>query len=417
LKAVKNIFIYLLSNGFRKGVWFLVLPILVQIIPPEGIGKIALFDATLLFVAPIVHFQIGGFIVVNYYAKPLSYINTIVSNMYWLSLINSIIICVFIYLARTPLLNLTGLNLEILLFTPLVGFMLNIHTQNLMIQRNKEKPTLFALMSIGYSVVEIFLIFLLINVFTQQWEGRVYAMMITLLLFLFVNTIHLVRQNLLSFRFDMEVLKRNLKFSLPLLPTVLGLAALNQADKYFIEHYSGSAELGIYNLGYTIGMVILLISSSVDLVFVPKIYQLLTSNEKLDFNEKSIVRLSYLYFASLIVLALLLWLVSTICFNLHLFPIEYRSTLNVIPFIAFGYVFWGVTNILNPYIAIAEKTIFILIAISFGVIVNLLLNYLLIPTNGMMGAAYSSCISFFTVMIITAMFSLKTNKMPWLGFL
>lgn len=416
MKAVKNILIYLISNGFRKGVWFLVLPVLVQILPPDGIGKIALFDATLLLLAPLVHLQLGGFIVVNYYAKPIGYINTLVSNMYWVSLFSCAVISVIIYLTRIPFQNLTGLNLNILLLVPLMGFMLNIHTQNLMIQRNKEKPVLFAFLSIAYSMVEIILILVLIKLFLLEWEGRVYAMAFTLSLFLVISSVHLVKQRLLSFKLDKDVLKRNLKFSLPLMPTVLGLAVLNQADKYFIEHYQGSSELGVYNLGYTIGMVILLISSSVDLVFVPKIYQFLTAKNKIRITDKSIVKYSYLYFASLAVLAILIWLAAILCFYFGLFPKEYRPTLKVIPYIAFGYVFWGITNVLNPYIAIAEKTMYILFSIILGVVINLILNYLLIPDLGLVGAAYSTFISFFIVMLVTAFFSNKSTKMPWLKF-
>jgi O-antigen/teichoic acid export membrane protein len=64
------------------------------------------------------------------------------------------------------------------------------------------------------------------------------------------------RREQLGFQFDWGLFKRMEDFGLPLLPSALALWAINFSDRFFLTHFSGAGETGIYQIGVQVSSLI-----------------------------------------------------------------------------------------------------------------------------------------------------------------
>jgi O-antigen/teichoic acid export membrane protein len=78
----------------------------------------------------------------------------------------------------------------------------------------------------------------------------------------------------------------------------------------------------------------------------------------------------------------------------------YGEAYRVVPLVALAYCLNGVYYCIAPGIHIAEKTRFLTLIVVAGAVLNLGLNFLLIPRWGMMGAAWATAGSFLLVAIL-----------------
>ena len=81
--------------------------------------------------------------------------------------------------------------------------------------------------------------------------------------------------------------------------------------------------------------------------------------------------------------------------------------------VALGFAFNGMYKMVSVYLFYLEKTMIIAMS-SFGVaIINIILNFVLIPTHGMEGAAIATMSSMALQFIIIWIISAQLMDMPW----
>jgi len=171
--------------------------------------------------------------------------------------------------------------------------------------------------------------------------------------------------------------------------------------------------MGIYSVGYQIGLVISLVQNSFNQAWQPWIYTQL-SNKSL--NKTKIVKFTYFYFLGLILLVLGLNIIAPFLIRVFI-GIEFQSTIEFVTWIGLGFAFNGMYKMVANYLFFLRKTKLIgLISICTAAL-NIVLNYVLISINGAVGAAQSTAISFFIQFIFVWIFSSIYFKMPWFSIL
>ena len=93
---------------------------------------------------------------------------------------------------------------------------------------------------------------------------------------------------------------------------------------------------------------------------------------------------------------------------------EYYPYINIAYPIIMGFSFQGIYFIISPYIFYSEKTKYNAYIGIIIMILNLILNYFLVPKLGIIGAAYSNFITWFCLSILFFFFSARLFPMPWL---
>jgi len=166
---------------------------------------------------------------------------------------------------------------------------------------------------------------------------------------------------------------------------------LNMSSRVFIDRYSGLEELASYSLAYKIASVILLFCSSFSMAFQPTFFTLardLKNNEnqlKLKMAKMSILFIVFGFSLAMLSPDLIVLFFSEKYWDI--FPLTQGLILALLI-----NSLLGISS--NLYYSQAKKlkmNLYIVILSSF---LNVVLNLVLIPKLGIMGAVYASILSF-----------------------
>lgn len=203
----------------------------------------------------------------------------------------------------------------------------------------------------------------------------------------------------LGFTFDTALLRQSMFYCMPLVGMGL-LGMLNQnIEKMLIPHLDYHddtlAQLGEYSANYKIGILMAIFTQSFRLAFEPIIFK----NSRSNSDKKSLYgdALKYFVYFGLIIFAFVMLLMPLV--NKFILKPEYYEGNIIIPFVLIGQLFFGVYYSLSMWYKVIDKTYFGLIMSAIGLVVNLVLEFILVPQLGILGAAISVMCGFFVMMI------------------
>lgn len=237
-----------------------------------------------------------------------------------------------------------------------------------------------ALYSVAYLQREI------IGVLEAQFYSR-----IIIVILLFVTDIKTFR-----FKLDIDMLKNMLKYSVGLMPGAISAWVLTLIDRYFLKSMINLETVGLYSMGYKIGMLInvLYIRPFVK-VFTPLkfyVYKLKDGKNKIrDYFE------FYIFFGWFSILGLSLFAKFAIRI---LSTNQYISIFILVPLIAFSYYLWGLGAFYTLGLHIHKKMIINSLVVIIATVINVVANIILIPIIGMYGAALSTITAYVVASIL-----------------
>jgi O-antigen/teichoic acid export membrane protein len=211
--------------------------------------------------------------------------------------------------------------------------------------------------------------------------------------------------------FKTKILKECLQFSLPIIPTALSAWILNLSDRIFIERFLTLSEVGIYSLGCRLSSLIAVVSSAFHFAYYPLYYSLANSED-----QERAKRKLYLYNNScLIIMILMSFVVALFSKNLIeiFFPLDYYDSYKIMLIISFSYLLTAASSLLGLSFYQEKKTKELMFITVFGAVLNIILNFTLIPIFGMFGAAYATNLSFLVLFIIKYIYSKKCYFIPF----
>jgi len=200
----------------------------------------------------------------------------------------------------------------------------------------------------------------------------------------------------LKLKIDFVLLKRMLWFGIPYLPASIAAMLVQVIDRPIVLALTDASTLGIYQANYKLGIFMMLFVSMFQYAWQP--FFLTNAKEK---NAKEI-------FSKILTLFLLaatfIWIVLTLFVeDLAKFEFlpgktiigrEYLSGLIIVPIILLGYLFHGLYVNFTAGIYIEEKTKYFPMVTGSGAVINVVVNFLLIPIIGIIGAALATLISY-----------------------
>ncbi len=202
--------------------------------------------------------------------------------------------------------------------------------------------------------------------------------------------------------FNVPLWKTLLRFGLPYVPAGLSAMATQVIDRPILRALTNDAVVGIYQANYRLGIFMMLIVSMYDYAWRPFFFA--TAKEQ---NAKEIFSrvLTYLVlFMSVVGLALTFFIDNIAMmsiFGRHLIGPKYWSGLNIVPIVLFGYAFLGIATNLQAGIYIEKQTRFLPVVTFAGALTNIIVNFALIPTLGMTGAAWATFLAYLAQAIAT----------------
>jgi O-antigen/teichoic acid export membrane protein len=177
-------------------------------------------------------------------------------------------------------------------------------------------------------------------------------------------------------------------------------------DLLFVAHYQGAAAVGYYSVSVSIAEILLSIPSAISAPFMPLRFEM-------DHGEGR-------HFSSFVVKYVLL-MMMLLCtavgllgkpLILIMYGQRFLPALQSLVFLLPGMVSLSIYQFLKADIYSLNRPGFISITSGVVMVVNLTLNYLLIPAHGIAGAAISSSISYTLSTAILIVFLVTRAGMP-----
>lgn len=185
--------------------------------------------------------------------------------------------------------------------------------------------------------------------------------------------------------FNRSLMCRLCKSCLPLMLSSLIIAIYARFDQWLLVQYLGYSDIGVYTVGLKFTEAASIVPMTLSTALLPYF------SRKSDKAEMTELYFSIVYFVTLITYLTLCMICPYVI--KHMFGSEYSASLNVIYVNSLAMIF-GVMGLLTTnYLIFKEKTQFRLQRVFMGLIINVILNLLFIPSYGVIGAAFAGVFS------------------------
>ena len=193
--------------------------------------------------------------------------------------------------------------------------------------------------------------------------------------------------------------------TVPGLPLMVGNIAyfvISFSDRFFIEHYSGLKELGLYSFGCKFaGLTNAFMLGPFFLAWNPMRWHIY----ELDNGKEIFARFNILLLILVPVFCLCIISVAVVLGAVMTVDKTFIIGFQIMPMIAFCHVFYGLFYFNQMGMLFEKKTRIIMRIIIAAGVMNLILNYLLIPAYGMLGASVATICSYLLMFIAGGCFS------------
>lgn len=185
----------------------------------------------------------------------------------------------------------------------------------------------------------------------------------------------------------------SLTMAMPLVPHYLSEVVLGHSDRLMINIMCGSAEAGIYNIVYQISMVMTILRIGINGAFIPWMYK-----EMHEYKNRKINNVTNLLTVATAGMMAVFIIIGPELLKIAA-PKSYYEAVIDIPAIMVANFFTYVYVLFFSVEVYFEKKYFVAIASAIAAVINIGLNYILIPRFGYLIAGYTTLISYFLLAI------------------
>ncbi len=380
----KSSIIYGAGTMLTRFISLVLLPLFTSYLSPSDYGVLALLALLAMVAQPVFGIGMSAAMGPSYFEsnEPLRKSETIWTTFLILVISVSILIVIAwivpktlsILIAQTPKyayfvsLTLTGSAFGIL-STPF--------TQRIQFE---EKAKTFVVITLLSSLISISLSIL--TVVTMRWgvEGMVTSQVvgqaITFLMF-FIMGVRGTR-----FIYSKKIMNELLRLGIPLIPGFAFTFILMQGNRYILQLFSGVEQVGIFSIGFNIGLVLNLAVGAVGTAWYPFFMSYMERQQ-----EATILfgRIFTYYIFLFGVLCMLFFVGSKLVITVLTQP-AFHDAYMVVGFSASAIFFTGIFNMLLPGIYFKKEIRYVSVVQGLAAVISIGLNIILIKWAGFFGA-------------------------------
>ena len=403
-KNLRNIFkqtaIYSLGNLSLKLIGLVLLPIYTSYLTTSDYGALALLEVTSTLAVAFFSFKLSTSMMrwcsdTEDTAKRKS----IVFTNYSFSILIIIVLNIILYFLYDQLSMLYfgshGYEvLFIILFISASFEIMNYYPFELL--RFEEKSIFYILITIFRLILVLVLNIVFIVKLEMGIKGILLSQLIGQILIYIYTLPFMIRR--MSFTFNFNELKDMINYGFPLVFASIAMMLLNLGDRYIIKYLRDFSDVGIYSLGYKIGSVInVFVIQSFNIGFLPIAYKMYDKKEANRFFSKTLTYyVMVLVIFSYVVSAFSKEVIESFARN-DAFFIAYK----LVPLLTFVFIIRGIQYVFALGLHFVKKTQYNAVMVVTISLVNIGLNFLLIPKLGIYGAALSTILCW---IILTLLF-------------
>ncbi|MBL7877468.1 MAG: oligosaccharide flippase family protein [Cyclobacteriaceae bacterium] len=210
---------------------------------------------------------------------------------------------------------------------------------------------------------------------------------------------------------DKESILTIVKYGLLMYACNLMLFVSLKLDYWFINYFAGATALGVYTLAANVGLMMLLLPNSIGLVLTA-----FKANETVGRVDEWTAFLCRLSFTISLLAAIALYLMGDPVIQ-FLYGDDFEGAFRLLCILLPGIVPYCVFTVLKNYFAGAGRLNDLLFVSILGIAVTVVLDCLLIPTHGAVGAAFASICAYLTSTLVACWrFQVRTGISLFLLF-
>lgn len=407
---VKTTGIYAAANLLNAAIPFLLLPYLTNQLSTADYGIVAMFQVLFSIFNPLVGFSSESAISKRFFHLTRPELQSYNFNVAALQLYSIIPFAAIIFLFGGWIADLSDFP-KLWLWAVLLYSLTNKFLEIVLaLLRLENKALGFGSFKVGKTLVELIFTFVFISALNQTWDGRISAQLVASVVILLPAIYISYRNKYFAFKPNKQQLINALKYGFPLIPHALGATIITYSDRLFITNMVNLEALGIYSVGYQVGMAIGLIQTSINQAYIPWLFQQLKHPQQL--NKKQLVKGIYLYNLALLLLVVILYFLIPFIFSTMIGD-GFGNASDYVLWIGLAFAVNGMYKMVVAFLFYTENTKIIGLGTLITALINVVLNYFFILRFGAIGAAYATLISFAIQYLVIWYFSQKYYPMPW----
>jgi O-antigen/teichoic acid export membrane protein len=398
---------YTAASILSKVIAVALLPLYTRYLTKEDYGFAEVLFAAVVFASIVVRFGLLEAILRFYYREgenPDAVVRSTFAGLFWLSTIGALLA-----------LPLAGPLSELLLEEPAPGLMriaigglwvLTMWEFMLTLFRLEERARAFFLTTILNVLAAIALTVVLVVVLEEGARGLLLGSYASGGAFVLVLIAMQWRR--LSLRFDSALLRRLFRFGTPTMPAEVSLYALNFADRLIILRSLGAAEAGLYSLGVKFAQAVNVLVRGFQLAWPPLAYSIREDGEA----RRVYATVVTLFVAGCAWVVAGMWLFSRWIVRALAAP-KFFDSFEVIGLISVAVTLYALYLVLVVILGRTGRTEFNLPAAIGALVVNVVLNLVLVPPLGIVGAALALVASYLVVLGLMYGFTQRLFPVPY----
>ena len=398
--------IYGAGHVAARGITFLLLPIYTNLFSLSDYGIISLVYTFLGFMNVILHYGLDASLLKHYVPADIEERKSILTNAYASFLLTTVVFFLFLVFFRSDISGLLFGNPlpSITLMVAGILFFDVLWSMHVLLLRAEGKPVFYT----AVSFINVFLTLGLNILFVMYLKLGISGVLISNLITsgcIFFITFPIIIKQISITTLSVKQWKRMMKFGFPFLPAGIFSMILELSDRYILHYLTNLETVGLYNAGYKLGMLMMLVVMGFNMAWQPYFLK----KEK---NEREYVANVTTYVLSALVflwILILIWtdaLVKLQFGEFTFFGDQYWASIQIVSIIALAYIFHALFLLQLPGVYLLERSGLIAWIRGLGAVSNIILNLLFIPEYGIVGAACATCISF----ILMAVFIFMGNR-------
>ena len=402
-KVLKAGLAYTISNFLVKGMSFLTMPIFTRIMSSEDIGQFSNVSTWFGILAILTTFELFSSINIarfdfkedlDSYISSILILGTVITAIFYI-----IILCNHIFFERLFSMDFFTINVLFiyLLFYPAIQtFQIRCR-----IDYDYKGVMIVSLIS---SLLSCLASLVCVLVMKDKLCGRILGNYIPLIIIAIVIYFSFFKRNT---RISIKFWRYSLVVSIPLVWHLLAGNLLISSDQVMITRFLGNKANGYYSVAYTCAMVVSLLWTSLNSAWSPWAYEMMDGKKYNELYKKS---KPYLLFFLILVILFMLFAPEIL---LIIGGDSYLEAVYVIPPVMVGYVFQFIYSFYINIEYYHKKQKFMAIGTTIAALINIGLNFWLIPHFGYYAAAYTTLIGYIVLFLIHFFIVRKMGYAYW----
>jgi O-antigen/teichoic acid export membrane protein len=373
-----------------------LLPIIAKVLGTEEYGIWTQINITVTLLVPILTMRLDTAVVRYLSSKSRSEINRDFFSLLLIIWAGLLVVCGLGFLFRDDVsIFLFGSSQYVFFIELFLVFLITrtSYTFLLNFYRTSGQMKRYTVLELMSAFLEVALSIYLVNT-GRGLEGVILAFIVVEAMVCIVVLVNIIRQSGLPRSVAISKLLFYIGYSSPLVISWFLTWVVDSSDRYFITHLldDGLKQVAIYNASYSLGQLSVLFLWPLTFVLFPTISK--HWEDKKQTKAKRYLQNSLRYYLTLAIPSVLgLYLLSPELLRFFASE-EFVTDPLLVLFILLGILWMGVTQFYIYVLHLSERTRLMSLMFVGSAILNVILNIMLIPQIGIMGAALSTFLAY-----------------------